>query len=177
MNNADTTLVYSRNEIYTVDSALNRIICYENEDYETAKVVYEFENKEYIKFKDIDFFNGTDNFVTLETLYKIRKYILEYSQDNAFKQYKWLFFSPFPLISIEETRLISQFAHLEQKIDTTQLTEENSKDFAKILSERVLNLNDSYELLCFVQNIKSTTIKKTFFLALDFNNIQYYFFI
>ena len=135
----------------------------------------DFHNENIIDaIKDIDFFNGTDNFVTLETLYKIRKYILEYSQDNAFKQYKWLFFSPFPLISIEETRLISQFAHLEQKIDTTQLTEENSKDFAKILSERVLNLNDSYELLCFVQNIKSTTIKKTFFLALDFNNIQYY---
>lgn len=63
LNNADTTLVYSRNEIYTVDSTLNRIICYENEDYKTAKVVYEFENTEYIKFKDIDFVYKYDDLI------------------------------------------------------------------------------------------------------------------
>lgn len=61
LKEADTTLVYSRNEIYTVDTTTNSIICYENEDYKTAKVVYKFENTEYVQFIDSDLIYKQDD--------------------------------------------------------------------------------------------------------------------
>lgn len=125
-------------------------------------------------FREIDFMNQEDTAFFSKMLLSIRKQILKTVTHPVAIQYKHLFMSPNPIITETELYLIADRVFSLSLIDAKLIDESCSPYIAKYLCQNLCTQNESYEILCFVTLIEDPDVKRDFFLALDFDRIQFY---
>ena len=134
-----------------------------------------FEEEEILRtVKGMDFNDKEDESVSHELLFLIRSRILSKYRNLCAENYRFLFAVPNPIITEEEIALIINKSIALDIIDKTQIDEENGEYIINYFGKYISDLNESYEILCFICDIEDEELKRTLFLKLDFDKIQYY---
>ncbi len=124
--------------------------------------------------ENTDFLDDADENVSYELLLSIRSVILSQIEKIDISKYKFLFMEPYPIILESEISLVKDRMLALELIDFSQVDEENFICLSKYLCEFTLGLTESFRILNCVSLIKDTSIKRSVFVQLDFEKIQYY---
>lgn len=135
----------------------------------------DFEDKNIIKtLNNMDFLDVKDELVSEELLQTIRIHLLKTNIDLTIQEFRNLFMSQYPIISLKELNFFNFSLQALNLIDETQLDEDNTDYIVDFLCKTTRNRNETYEILEFVSKLRDVKIKRAMFLKLNFDNFSYY---